>query len=70
MVEAGFLILAAQLGDRPYAAGETFSVADAAIFYTTRWAGLMKVALPPSIAALASRVGDRPAFKRALATLV
>ena len=70
MAAAGFEILAAELGERPYAAGEAFSVADAAIFYTTRWARLAKVPLPESIEALAARVGARPAFKAAVAALV
>ncbi len=70
MAQAGFEILAAQLGERPYAAGDSFSIADATIFYTTRWAKLTKVPLPPSIAALAERVGARPAFKAAVANLV
>ena len=69
MATEGFEILAAQLGDRPYAAGEAFSVADAAIFYTTRWAKLTKVALPPPVAALAERVGARPAFAAAVTKL-
>ena len=70
MATEGFEILAADLGDRPYAAGDAFSIADAAIFYTTRWAKLMKVPLPASIEALSGRVGERPAFKAAVATLV
>ena len=70
MATEGFEILARQLGDRPYAAGETFSIADATIFYTTRWAKLTKVPLPAGIAALAERVGSRPAFKAAIETLV
>ena len=70
MATAGYEILAAQLGDRPYAAGETFSIADAAIFYTTRWAKMTKVPLPAAIEALAGRVGQRPPFTAAVATLV
>lgn len=70
MATAGFEILAQQLGDRPYAAGEAFSIADATIFYATRWARLTKVSLPATIEALAERVGSRPAFKAAVATLV
>lgn len=65
----GFLILSQQLGERPYAGGATFSIADATISYTTRWAQLAKVPLPANIAALAERVGDRPAFKSARETL-
>ena len=70
MATEGFEILAQQLGDRPYAAGEAFSIADATIFYTTRWAKLTKVPLPARIAALAERVGARPAFKAAVEALV
>ncbi len=70
MAAEGFEILAAQLGDRPYAAGEIFSIADATIFYATRWAKLTKVAMPEPITALAERVGARPAFAKAVATMV
>ena len=70
MASEGFDILADRLGDRPYAAGEAFSIADAAIFYTTRWAKVTKVPLPATIEALAARVGERPAFAHAVATLV
>jgi glutathione S-transferase len=65
-----FGLLSDQLGDRPYCGGETFSIADATIFYTTRWAKLTKVALPVNIAALAEKVGARPAFSKAVSTLV
>ena len=66
----GFAILGEQLGDRLYAGGETFSIADATIFYTTRWAKLTKVDLPANIAALADRVASRPAFATVLARMV
>ena len=70
MATEGFEVLAEQLGDAPYAAGEAFSIADATIFYTTRWAKLTKVPMPAAIEALAGRVGARPAFAKAVATLV
>ncbi len=70
MAAEGFAVLAAELGDAPYAAGEAFSIADATIFYTTRWARLTKVPMPAAIEALAGRVGARPAFAKAVATLV
>ncbi len=70
MATEGYEILAKQLGDRPYAAGAAFSIADAAIFYTTRWAKLTMVPLPATIEVLAERVGERPAFKAAVTTLV
>lgn len=66
----GFSILSDELGERPYAAGTRFSIADAAIFYTTRWAKITRIPLPQTIAALAERVGARPAFRSAVATLV
>ena len=69
IVQDGYAILSQQLGDRPYAAGEHFSIADSAIFYTTRWAKLMKIELPPNIAALAERVRSRPAFQTVLARM-
>lgn len=70
IVTQGYSILSKQLGDRPYAGGDSFSIADATIFYTTRWAKLTKVPLPDNIAALAERVGSRPAFRSALSNLV
>ena len=63
MATEGFEILAAQLGERPYAAGDAFSIADATIFYATRWAKLTKVPLPASIEALASRGGVAPGLQ-------
>ena len=65
-----YAILSDQLGERPYCGGAAFSIADATIFYTTRWAKLTKVALPDNIAALAENVGARPAFAKAVSTLV
>ena len=69
MAQEGFSILEDQLGGRPYAGGDTFSIADATIFYTTRWAKLMKIELPDTIAALADRVRARPAFEKVLAQM-
>lgn len=37
MAELGFAILDPQLARHPYAAGDTFTVADAALFYVERW---------------------------------
>jgi glutathione S-transferase len=70
IVEEGFAILSRQLGDRPYAGGEHFSIADATIFYTTRWAKLTRIEMPANIAALADRVRSRPAFEKVLARMV
>ena len=70
IVQEGFAILSHQLGDRPFAGGDTFSIADATIFYVTRWAGLVKIELPANIAALGDRVKARPAFQAAFARLV
>ena len=70
IVAKGYAILSDQLGNRPFAGGDAFSIADATIFYTTRWAKLMKVPIPAPIAALADKVGSRPAFKAAVTTLV
>ncbi len=69
MAKDGFDVLSQQLGDRPFAAGEHFSIADAAIFYTTRWAKLVKLELPANIAALSDRVRSRPAFEKVLARM-
>ena len=50
MVEEGFAILDPQLGRHPYAAGDGFTVADAALFYAERWAPQQGITLPVNVA--------------------
>ena len=66
MVKKGFDILSEDLGEHPYAAGEVFSIADSALFYTARWAKMTKLYLPANMAAHFERVSARPAFQAAL----
>lgn len=49
MVEDAFAILDRQLDGRAFAAGDRFSVADAALFYVERWAAPHDIALPPNL---------------------
>ena len=60
MVETGFAILDLQLGHHPYAAGDVFTIADAALFYTERWAPQQGIALPVNLAAHFERMLARP----------
>ena len=55
-----------ELGDKPYLTGNNFSVADAYLYVTLRWAGKMAVDTPPKLAALRDRIANRPAVQRAL----
>ena len=66
MVKAGFAILDKALEGRPYAGGGAFSIADAALFYTERWAPQVGIALPPNVAAHFQRMKSRPAVRRAM----
>ena len=66
MLNEGFAIQSALLGDHPYAAGRAFTIADAALFYTARWAKMLKLDLPTNIAAHFERINRRPAFQAAI----
>lgn len=57
--------LSEMLGENPYFLG-TFSIADAAAFYITNWAGLLNVTLPANLMAFVERMRVRPAVARAL----
>jgi glutathione S-transferase len=69
MVEAKFALLDKRLGEVPFLAGKSFTVADAYAFTVVRWAKPMgiDVARWPNLAAYMSRVGDRPAVRDVLA---
>ena len=55
-----------ELGDKPYLTGDNFSIADAYLFVTLRWAVKMSVETPHKLAALRERIAARPAVQRAL----
>ena len=65
-VEQGFSILDKALGDRPFAGGERFGIADTALFYVERWAAEVEVALPPALARHFDRLRARPAVRRVM----
>jgi len=64
MVEEGFAILDPQLGRHPYAAGEGFTIADAALFYAERWAPQQGIAPPVNVARHYERMLARPAVHK------
>lgn len=66
MVETGFSILNAQLGQKEFAGGARFGIADSALFYAERWASQTGIELPPALAAHLARVKARPAVQRVL----
>lgn len=64
IVEAGFAILDPQLGHHDYAASDSFTIADAALFYIERWAQPQGIMLPVNIAAHLKRMLARPAVHK------
>jgi len=60
--------LTAQLGDRPYLLGDTFTVADAYLFTILSWSSHVGVDLGkwPALSAFLARVGHRPKVQEAL----
>jgi glutathione S-transferase len=58
----------AQLQDRPFLIGETFSVADLYLFNISNWAHLVGLKLTdfPNLLALRTRVAERPAVRAAM----
>lgn len=68
MVIKGFDILAPALGDKPYLLGD-ISIADAGLFYLEYWAlNRAKIPVPPVFEAHLTRMLDRPAVQRVLAS--
>ena len=63
MIERGFAILDPQLGRHPYAAGDAFTIADAALFYVERWAPQRDIVLPINVAAHLERMKARPVVR-------
>lgn len=67
IVDKGFALLDKTLGDRPFAVGSSFSIADAALFYVEFWmAGRLKETLPPNLARHYAKLCERPAVQRTL----
>ena len=67
MVTEAFEILDREMVGREWVAGEAFGVADAALFYVTRWAPQVGIELPPNLAAHLRRMKERPAVRRVMA---
>lgn len=65
IVDTCLAVLDAQLAGLDYVAG-TFSIADAALFYTEFWAERTGIALPQNCAAHYQRMLTRPAVRRVL----
>jgi glutathione S-transferase len=66
MVEAGFRLLDEDLGRQAFAAGDDFTIADAALFYVERWAPQTDMTLPTNVAAHFKRLKARPSVQRVL----
>jgi glutathione S-transferase len=65
--EGGLQLMDRALAGREHAAGDGFTVADAALFYVEFWAaGRMGMTLPPNLAGHYGRLTARPAVKRVL----
>lgn len=67
MVEQGFGIIDTALEGKSYAGGNSFSIADAALFFVEHWAPQVDIKLPPNVAAHFQRLKERPAVQRVLA---
>lgn len=66
MVREAFAVLERELDGRAWVAGDRFGLADAALFYVTRWAPQAGIELPPNLAAHLDRVKARPATRRVM----
>ena len=64
MVEEGFAILDPQLAGHPYAIGDSFGIADAALFYAERWASGAGVTLSINVQRYYERMLARPAVHK------
>jgi glutathione S-transferase len=67
IVGQAFEVLERRMPTEGYAAGPTFSIADAALFYNEFWADKVGIALPPRVAAHYRRVRARPVVRQVLA---
>ena len=67
MVTEAFDILDREMSGRDWVAGERPGVADAALFYVTRWAPQQGIDLPSNLAAHLRRMKQQPAVARVMA---
>jgi glutathione S-transferase len=65
MVEERFVLIAGQMTDR-YLLGSRFSVADALLYVTLRWARMVEMPVPERLLVYIADVEARPAVQRAL----
>ena len=63
----GLGIVAHKLGDKPWVAGDEFSIGDTAVFYVSSWAPRAGVDLPHAVAQHFARMKQRPAVQRMIA---
>jgi glutathione S-transferase len=61
-----FAILDDHLGDRPFLGGDRMSIADPYVLVFALWTGYLGLPYPARLAALASRLRERPAVQRVL----
>jgi glutathione S-transferase len=66
IVNAGFRLLDQDLARHQFVAGDSFSVADAALFYVERWAPQVKIDLPANVAAHFGRMKERPSVQKVM----
>ena len=64
IVERGFAILDPALASRDFAAGDRFTIADAALFYVERWTPKQKISMPSNLQRHFDRMLARPAIER------
>jgi glutathione S-transferase len=64
IVEKGFDILNQQLAGKHYVAGDSFSIADAALFYVERWAPQQQITLPANVQTHWQHMLSRPSVKK------
>lgn len=67
IVSQAFAVLEKRMPADGYAAGERFSIADAALFYNEFWADRVGIPLPERVAAHYKRVRARPVVRQVLA---
>lgn len=65
MVEERFILIAGQIAGR-YLLGDRFSVADALLYVTLRWARMVEMPVPERLLVYVADVEARPAVQRAL----
>jgi glutathione S-transferase len=58
--------MSATLGDQDWVVGD-YSIADSALYYPSRWAGMFGIELPANVAAHMARMAMRPAVQATLA---